>query len=151
MDEFREDRIYELAEILGRPADEIRKLMATAEANAKHEALESLSDNDIPGAVVALVTLAEMATGQAVRAIKRTTWTTHDPESPASDGWQFRRLSYTLQPDDPPAVKNKHDGFALITDGNPIMLESWFEAQGLTAIADQPTVCRMEMPDAATD
>ena len=144
----RIDSVIRLSEILNRPTDEIDTMLAMAEANARNEAMESLSDEQIPGEALALAMLAESATGQPITAIKHAVWTTIEPSAPVVGPryqWSTRRLTGELRSDDPAPVEITHTGFAYITSGNPIIVESWLRDQGLRAIADAPTVCRVEI------
>ncbi len=122
-------------------------------SDCRHQAMESLDDDNVPEAVRRLVAVAEIDTGCKIFAIKQGTFVDYVPEDGRSiDGakyeWHMRAMSGNLRPGEPKRVKRERGCWNLIVDGsadkgNPISLEAWFKQNDVEAAAANPKCCQI--------
>lgn len=122
-------------------------------ADCRHQAMESLDDDNVPEAVRRLVAVAEIDTGSKVYAVKRGIVTDYVPDGTAKIGgpiyqWHARAMTGTMRPGEPKRVKRERACYNLIVDGragtgNPIAIEAWFKENGVDASASNPTQCQI--------
>lgn len=142
--QWDDDIVQELVAITGIAADQIRKSMTAVASNARHEAIESLSDDDVPQTVSVVAMMASQDTGERITAIKRSQCTLWRPVGgqDCPDGWQQRRLTGGLTATDPAPEQVTREWWYYIVDGNPIRVEAWLQCHGWRALADGPSTCR---------
>lgn len=146
----RQEAIAPAAEALGiRPEDAVR-LVSDALVKARHTALESASDADIPEQMRVLALITEAVTSQHITAIKR--GPAERDVTPYPQGWEaadridyhLRRLSRRLLPGDPERRTQSFTAYYFIVNGNPIIIEGYLKQSGYPgALADSPVRCRV--------
>jgi hypothetical protein len=143
----RQEAIAPAAAALGISPENAARLVTAALAKARHTALESASDADIPEQMRVLALITEAVTGQPVTAIKRGMATrdiTAYPPGCDRLGYHARRLSGQLPSTDPPPQRQEYIAYYFVTPGNPITIEHYLKSCGYPeAFADRPTACRV--------
>lgn len=137
------EHLEEIAEALGITPTEAEALLRRGFAAQRQAAWEAMDADGLPPDIIAFAQLAEAATGQRVTAVRPCYDTTWEPAFPPKNrlDWSVRRAYGQLRPSDPPAVEKRREGYELVTDGNPVLIQEWAQEHGFYASAGSPWTC----------
>lgn len=127
-----------------------KKMMSVLWQNARHEAMESISDPDVPDELEYLAEKCQLMTGQQVTAIKKFTVTNLKPAGEIPDGnfprWFASSISKKMgrtilaHPDDPEAIEERKDCWSFLILDDALAVEDWLRENGYpNATAITPT------------
>lgn len=120
------------------------ELLRKALADAKHLALESMSDEGIPLELHELSLFVQEKAGQRITAIKRDEGKLAVPEFEPDDklAWCIRRLTGQLRSEDPKVVLQPYRGWGFVIAGNGVIVAVLLNCLGLKrAKSASPTFC----------
>jgi len=144
----RRETVAPAAAYFGISRDEAVQLVSRAITRARHTALESASDIDIPEDMRLLAIVTEAVTGQHITAIKRSPAerdvTSYPAHWEAADRvvYHIRRLQGLSIQSDPARRTQRFTAYYFIVNGNPIIVERYLRQAGFhEASAGSPTAC----------